>query len=73
MAKNPGWYPVNQAAEMLDLDRETLFKYRDDGTLKLGPHYAAFAETRSRDTYRWNVSAIRKELQKLNKRTAVAA
>jgi len=62
MAKYPGWVSVAQAEELLGIDKKTLFKYRDDGTLKLGPHFAAFPETRSRDSYRWNVSAIRKEL-----------
>lgn len=62
MAKYPGWVSVAQAEELLGIDKKTLFKYRDDGTLKLGPHFAAFPDTRSRDTYRWNVSAIRKEL-----------
>jgi hypothetical protein len=52
---------------MLGIDRKTLFKYRDDGTLRLGPHFAAFPETRSRDTYRWNVRAVRKHLQKQGK------
>ena len=62
MAKYPGWVSVAQAEELLGIDKKTLFKYRDDGTLKLGPHFAAFPDTRSRDTYRWNVNAIRKEL-----------
>lgn len=64
MAKHPGWVSAQQAGELLGIDRKTLFKYRDDGTLKLGPHYAAFAETRSRDSYRWNVAAVRKHLKK---------
>ena len=64
MAKTNGWVPVKQAEELLGIKRETLFKYRDDGTLKLGPHFAAFPETRSRDGYRWNVPAVRKHLQK---------
>jgi hypothetical protein len=59
-----GWVPVQRAEELLGIDRKTLFKYRDDGTLKLGPHFAAFPETRSRDGYRWNVTAVRKHLQK---------
>jgi hypothetical protein len=54
------------------MDRKELFRMRDDGTLKLGPHFAAFPETRSRDGYRWNVEAVRKHLRKLE-RTAVAA
>jgi hypothetical protein len=64
MAKHPGWVSAQQAGELLGIDRKTLFKYRDDGTLKLGPHYAAFSETRSRDSYRWNVAAVRKHLKK---------
>lgn len=65
MAKHPGWVSAQQAEELLGIDKKTLFKYRDDGTLKLGPHYAAFPETRSRDGYFWNVSAVRKQLQKM--------
>jgi hypothetical protein len=72
MTKVRGWVSIQRAEELLGIDRKTLFKYRDDGTLKLGPHYAAFPETRSRDTYRWNVSAVRKHLQK-NERVASAA
>jgi predicted site-specific integrase-resolvase len=64
MAKHPGWVSAQRAGELLGIDRKTLFKYRDDGTLKLGPHYAAFSETRSRDSYRWNVSEVRKHLTK---------
>ena len=64
MAKHSGWVSAQRAGELLGIDRKTLFKYRDDGTLKLGPHYAAFSETRSRDSYRWSVSAVRKHLAK---------
>jgi hypothetical protein len=64
MAKHSGWVSAQRAGELLGIDRKTLFKYRDDGTLKLGSHYAAFSETRSRDSYRWNVSAVRKHLAK---------
>lgn len=67
MTKEPGWVSVQKAEELLGIDRKTLFKYRDDGTLKLGPHFAAFPETRSRDTYRWNVAAVRKHLKKQDK------
>ena len=63
MAKAKRWVITRQAQEALGLDRETLFKYRDDGTLKLGPHYAAFPETRSRSSFRWNVNKIRLQLQ----------
>ena len=48
---------------MLGINKETLFRYRDDGTLKLGPHYAAFDDTFSRDSYRWNVNSVKKHLQ----------
>lgn len=72
MSTARGWVPVHKAEELLGIDRKTLFKYRDDGTLKLGPHFAAFPETRSRDGYRWNVNAVRKHLQKQGK-MAVAA
>ena len=64
MAQNTGWVSAQRLEEILGLDKKTLFRYRDDGTLKLGPHYAAFPETRSRDSYRWNVAAVRKHLQK---------
>jgi hypothetical protein len=64
MAPKSPWVSANQAGKMLGLDRQTLFQYRDDGTLKLGPHFAAFSDTFSRDSYRWNVTAIRKHLQK---------
>ena len=72
MAKHPGWVSVQQAEELLGIDRKTLFKYRDNGTLKLGPHFAAFPETRSRDNYRWNISAVRKHLKKLEMQMAAA-
>jgi len=55
MTKHSGWVSATMAGEMLGLDRKTLFKMRDNGTLRLGPHYAAFPETRSRDSFRWNV------------------
>ena len=65
MAKNNGWVSVPKAEELLGIDRKTLFKYRDDGTLKLGPHFAAFPGTYSRDSYRWNVEKVRKHLNKM--------
>jgi predicted site-specific integrase-resolvase len=64
MASSAGWVSVQKAEELLSIDRKTLFRYRDNGTLKLGPHFAAFPETRSRDTYRWNVEAVKKHLKK---------
>ena len=59
-----GWVSVQKAEEILGINRKTLFKYRDDGTLKLGPHFAAFPGCLSRDGYRWNTKAVRKHLQK---------
>jgi hypothetical protein len=64
MAKHPGWVSAQQAEELLGIERKTLFKYRDDGTLKLGPHFAAFPGTMSRDSYKWNGAAVKKHLQK---------
>jgi hypothetical protein len=55
---------MQRASELLNIDKKLLSTYRDNGTLKLGPHYAAFPETRSRDSFRWNPYAVRKELQK---------
>ena len=66
MASSSTWLPVHKAEKFLGVDRKELFRMRDDGTLKLGTHYAAFPETRSRDTYRWNVFKVRKALAKLN-------
>jgi len=68
MAKAPestGWFSINKAEEMLGLDRKTLFRFRDDGTLKLGTHFTAFpGKTWSRDSYYWNVKAVQRFLQK---------
>jgi len=64
MSVKNGWYPVYRASQILGLSKETLFQYRDDGTLKLGPHYRAFKDTFSRDSYRWNVAAVKQHLQK---------
>ena len=64
MSTSTSWVSAQKAQELLGIDKKTLFRYRDDGTLKLGPHYAAFTETRSRDSFRWNVTAVRKQLQK---------
>jgi hypothetical protein len=72
MIKSRGWVPVARAEELLGIDRQQLFKMRDNGTLKLGPHFAAFPETRSRDTYRWNTEAIRRYLRKQEKKALAA-
>ena len=67
MGAKTGWVTVNKTCELLELDKKTLFRMRDDGTLRLGTHYAAFDDTFSRDSYRWNVAKVRKTLQKMNK------
>lgn len=64
MAASASWVTAKRASELLGLDKKTLFKMRDDGTLRLGPHFAAFKDTFSRDSYRWNVNNVKKELKK---------
>jgi hypothetical protein len=71
MTKSTEWVSVTRATELLGMDRQQLFKMRDDGTLKLGPHFAAFPGTYSRDSYRWNVEAVKKHLRKQEKLAAV--
>ena len=67
MTKAKTWVITRRAYEQLGIDRETLFQYRDDGTLKLGPHYAAFPETRSRSSFRWKVKKVRQALEEQGK------
>jgi hypothetical protein len=61
--QNKVWCSVKETLEELQIDRKQLFRMRDDGTCKLGTHYAAFPETRSRDNYRWNVPKMKKILK----------
>tara|TARA_R100000655_G_scaffold25069_2_gene50896 strand:+ start:4706 stop:4924 length:219 start_codon:yes stop_codon:yes gene_type:complete len=60
---NTGWVSVRRATQILDVDKATLFKWRDDGTLKLGPDYAAFPKTRSRDSFKYNIGNVRTKLK----------
>jgi hypothetical protein len=69
MNNKTGWVTANKACELLQLDKKTLFQMRDTGILRLGPHYAAFNDTFSRDSYRWNVAKVRKTLAKLERET----
>jgi hypothetical protein len=71
MTKSTEWVSATRATELLGIDRQQLFKMRDDVTLKLGPHFAAFPGTYSRDSYRWNVEAVKKHLCKQEKMAAV--
>jgi hypothetical protein len=64
MTASTAWVTANKASELLGLDKKDLFRMRDDGTLRLGPHFASFPGTYSRDSYRWNVAKVRKELKK---------
>ena len=72
MGAKSGWVTANKACELLELDKKTLFQMRDNGILHLGSHYAAFNDTFSRDSYRWNVAKVRKTLSKLARVTAAA-
>jgi len=64
MTAAKGWVSAQRVEELLGVDRKTLFQYRDNGTLKLGTHYAAFPGCMSRDGYRWNLAKIRKHLNR---------
>jgi hypothetical protein len=65
MAATAQWVTANQMADALSIDRQTLFRMRDDGTLKLGPHYAAFkGKTYSRDSYLWNRGSVQRAMRK---------
>ena len=72
MGAKSGWVTANKACELLELDKKALFQMRDNGPLRLGTHYAAFNDTFSRDSYRWNVAKVRKTLSKLAKVTAAS-
>ncbi len=62
MKNSQTWKTAQKTVSELGIDKKTLFKYRDDGTLKLGPHFLAFSNTYSRDSYRWNVNAVKRQL-----------
>ena len=65
MSTPTGWLTTNQMAETLEVPRKDLLRMRDDGTLKLGCHYAAFkGKTYSRDSYLWNRRAVQKTMNK---------
>jgi len=66
MKTNSEWVTSLKAARILGIDKKTLFKYRDDGTLSLGPHYLAFENCFSRDDYKYNIDNVRGELRKKN-------
>jgi hypothetical protein len=65
MCTPSGWLTTNQMAVILEVPRKDLLRMRDDGTLKLGRHYAAFkGKTYSRESYLWNRRAVQKTINK---------
>ena len=62
MKTNSEWVTARKATKMLGIDRKTLFKYRDAGTLQLGPHYLAFENCFSRDDYKYDIEKVRRTL-----------
>ena len=62
MKTNSAWVTAQKACKILGIDRKTLFKYRDDGTLELGPHYLAFENCFSRDDYKYDIEKVRRTL-----------
>jgi len=65
MCTPTGWLTTNQMAETLEVSRTDLLRMRDDGTLKLGRHYAAFkGKTYSRGSYLWNRRAVQGAMYK---------
>ena len=65
MCTPTGWLTTNQMAGTLEVPRTDLLRMRDDGTLKLGRHYAAFkGKTYSRGSYLWNRRAVQKTMNK---------
>ena len=66
MSINSEWVTPRKITQILGIDKKTLFRYRDDGTLTLGPHYLAFENCFSRDGYKYNIENVRAELRKKN-------
>ena len=62
MKNNSEWVTALKAARILGIDKKTLFKYRDDGTLELGPHYLAFENRFSRDDYKYDIEKVKRTL-----------
>ena len=62
MTNNSEWVTALKAARILGIDKKTLFKYRDDGTLQLGPHYLAFENCFSRDDYKYDIEKVKRTL-----------
>ena len=56
------WVTARKATKILGIDKKTLFKYRDDGTLQLGPHYLAFENCFSRDDYKYDIEKVKRTL-----------
>lgn len=68
MSTPTGWLTTNKMAEALKVPRKDLLCMRDDGTLRLGRHYAAFkGKTYSKDSYLWNRRAVQKTMHEQEK------
>lgn len=66
MTKPAGWVSAQHLCDELGMDRKELHRMRDDGTLKLGTHYAAFkGYTFSRDSYQWHMRRVKKALEQM--------
>ena len=61
MTNNSEWVTARKATQILGIEKKTLFKYRDDGTLRLGPHYLAFENCFSRDDYKYNIEKVKED------------
>ena len=66
MKNNSEWVTARKATQILGIDKKTLFKYRDDGTLQLGPHYLAFENCFSRDDYKYDIEKVKRTLLEKN-------
>ncbi len=68
MSTPTGWLTTNKMAEALKVPRKDLLCMRDDGTLRLGRHYAAFkGKTYSKDSYLWNHRAVQRTMNEQEK------
>ena len=67
------WVPAHKAAKDLDIPRKELNGMCNKSMFKLGKHYGACPSTRCRDTYYWNLPAVRAVLNKMASDATTAA
>ncbi len=60
------WVPASKASKELDIPRKELNGMCDNSMFKLGKHYGAGPSTRSRETFYWNLPAVRAVLNKMS-------